>query len=259
MMGYWVDYAWALLPKLFFMSISAWPLAVGTWLVVFHFRKGQSGPYHRQLWGSIAAGVVALGLLWRSLFGDALSSSSTAALIFIFVPTYSAAGFGVGYGLAALVQWACRKVTGHAPAPGVRPTLAWYAKPFVIVPITLLAVLLFGIFKQSTHKNELTMAERSAHPDTLHALYQKALDGTADKFGVPLFLAQNPAAPEDILEGLSQHYHSQVRIFVVRHPKTSLATISHMTHDPFPDVREEAQARLQQASGAARVPPSTPD
>jgi hypothetical protein len=233
------------------MSVSALPLAIATGLAALHLRRGKAGPYRRNLWSSTAAGIVALGLLWGALFGNDLSSSSTAGLIFLFVPIYSAIGLGVGYGLGALAH---RKATADG-----WPTASSGERRFVGVPAAMLAVLLFGMLKYSVEHNDLTVAERATNSETLHWVHQKALNGTADSFGVPLFLAQNPSAPADILEQLSKHEHVSVRIFVVRHPNASLSVVGSMAKDCDARIREEARARLQTASASNSALQPTPN
>ncbi|MFN9571771.1 MAG: hypothetical protein ACK58C_05060 [Betaproteobacteria bacterium] len=256
MSAYWIDFARILWPGFLWMSISAFPLAIGTGLAAIHLRRGKFGPYRRNLWSSTTAGIVALGLLWGSLFGGDLSSSSTAGLIFLFVPIYSAIGLGIGYVLGALAH---RKATADALALATEPALSRRERRFVAVPIALLAVLLFGMLKQSVQNNEMEMAERATNPETLRQLHQKVLNGTADSFGVPLFFAQNPSTPSDILEGLGKHDHVSVRIFVARHPNASQAVLSSMINDCDSRIREEARARVQRASASNSALQPTPN
>lgn len=256
MSAYWIEFAQILWPGLLWTSISAFPLAIGTGLAAIHLRRGKSGPYRRNLWSSTAAGIVALGLLWGSLFGDELSSSSTAGLIFLFVPIYSAVGLGIGYVLGALAH---RKATADARALGKEPTLSLRERRFVGLPIALLVVLLFGMLKHSIQSNDMAVAERATNPVTLRQLHQKVLNGTADSFGVPLFLAQNPSTPADILQGLSKHDHVSVRIFVVRHPNASQAVLSYMINDCDSRIRDEARARVPRASASNSALQPTPN
>jgi hypothetical protein len=256
MSAYWADFLRILWPGLLWTSISAFPLAIGTALAAFHLRRDKSGLYRRNLWSSTTAGIVALGLLWGSLFGNDLSSSSTAGLIFLFVPIYSAVGLGIGYVLGALAD---RKANADARALGTQPTLSRREKRFLGVPIALLALLLFGILKQSVQSNDMALAERATNPETLRQLQQKVVNGTADSFGVPLFLAQNPSTPADILEALSKHDHVSVRVFVVRHPNASQGVLNNMTNDCDSQIREEARARVQAASASNNALQPTPN
>jgi hypothetical protein len=194
--------------------------------------------------------------LGGSLFGDDLSSSSTAGLIFLFAPIYSAVGLGIGYVLGALAH---RKATADARALGTEPTLSRRERRFVGLPITFLVVLLFGTLKQSVQGNEMAMAERATNPETLRQLHQKVLNGTAGSFGVPLFLAQNPSTPADILESLSKHDHVSVRTFVVRHPNASQGSLCNMLNDCDSRVREEARARVQNTSASNSALQPTPN
>lgn len=238
------------------MSASAWPLALGTGIAAIHLSRGKVGPYRRNLWGSTAAGVVALGLLFGSLFGSDLSSSSTAGLIFLFVPIYSAIALGIGYGLGALAH---RKAGANIGTDSAAPAISRHSRYSIWVPTAMLGVLLFGMLRYSVLHNDLAVAERASNPETLHEAFRKATTGEADAFGVPLFLAQNPNTPADILEQLSTHEHSSVRIFVVRHANTSLAAVARMSGDCDPQIREEARTRLRTASASNNVLQPTPN
>jgi hypothetical protein len=118
----------------------------------------------------------------------------------------------------------------------------------VWVPVAIVAVLLFGMFRHSIQHNDLTVAERASNPDTLHYVYDKSLRGDADSFGIPLFLGQNPNTPADILADLAKHQHSSVRIFVARHPNTPVEVLARLTDDCDPLVRKTAKERLKDAS-----------
>jgi hypothetical protein len=237
------------------MSISALPLALGTMSAVRHLRTNKAGPYLRNLWGSTAAGLVAIGLLFGSLFRTDLSSSSTAGLIFLFAPIYSGIALGIGYGLGALTY---RTLAQTAESSRTQPAISSVSRRFIWVPVTILSILMFGVIKYSIQNNDLEVAERAASPETLQWVYEKAVRGEADPFGVPLFLAQNPNTPPSILEGLSKHEHSSVRVFVVRHPNTSFGVITSMSNDCDQHVRKEVQERLKLLPQSGSAPQPAP-
>lgn len=253
MNAYWADFIQFLIPGFLWMAASAFPLAVGTGLAAIHLRRRKPGPYRRNLWASTAAGVVAFGLLFEALFGEGLRGS-TAGLIFLFVPIYSAVGLGLGYGLGALAH---RKAV-NAASGNKDAAISRNEKRFIALPSAMLVVLLFGMLKYSVKHNDLTVAERATNLETLRSIHQRARSGMADSFGVPLFLAQNPNTPADVLDDLSKHEHVSVRIFVVRHSNTTKAGIGHMVNDCDTRIREEARARLQQASASNDALQPTP-
>lgn len=244
----WGEYVAILLPGLASMLASVVPLALGTFMAVFRLRKREAGPYVRNLWGSTVAGLVVLVLLFGSLFGKDLSSSSTAGLIFLFAPIYSAIALAVGYGMGAVVYRKSVKRVAAEATPGL---ISINSRRFVWVPVAMLGVLLFGIVKYSVQYNDLAVAEQASNPETLQWVYERAAKGEADPFGVPLFLAQNPNTPGDILDQLSRHEHASVRTFVVRHPNTSLSVVARMSNDCDALVRKEVQERLQPQSGSS--------
>lgn len=248
MSAYWADYVRLMMPGFLWTAASALPLAIATALAAIHLGRRKPGPYRRNLWGSTAAGAVAFGLLFEALFGEGLKGS-TAGLIFLFVPIYSAVALGVGYGLGALAH----RRAGHTTQAAISQT----ERRFIALPSIMLVALSIGMLKHSIQHNDLTVAERATNPETLRSIHQRARSGLADSFGVPLFLAQNPMTPADILEDLGKHDHVSVRIFVVRHSNTSKAAIEHMANDCDARVREEARARFQlaSASNSALLPP----
>jgi hypothetical protein len=250
MSAYWADYVRLMMPGFLWTTASALPLALATALAAIHLGRRKPGPYRRNLWASTAAGVVAFGLLFEALFGEGLKGS-TAGLIFLFVPIYSAVALGVGYGLGALAH----RRAGHMTETAISQNEG----RFIALPLIILVALLFGMLKYSIQHNDLTVAERATNLETLRSINQRAHSGMADRFGVPLFLAQNPNTPTDILEGLSRHDHVSVRIFVVRHSNTSRAAIEHMVNDCDARIREEARARLQLASASNSALQPTPN
>lgn len=222
------------LPKLLLSSISALPLALGTIAAVRHMRAGTRSAYLRNLIASIAAGAVALALLWGSLFGDDLSSSSTASLIFLFAPIYAAVAQGIVFGIGAVVV---RK----SPTPEAISPLARRA---MLVPLFMLAVLMFGLIKTSAHGNDFAVAERASDPKTLQRLFEKSRTGEADSFGVPLFLAQNDNTPPEILSELAKHDHRAVRAKVALHPRTPQHVVAALRNDCEAFIRKIVEERL---------------
>ena len=223
------------LPGFLFSSISALPLALGTLAAAIHLRAGVRPAYLRNLAGSIAAGVVVLLLLWGSLFGSDLSSSSTAGLIFLFAPIYAAAAQGIVYAISAAVVRLSQ----------TSETISLPARKALLAPLVMLVVLLFGLLKTSVEGNDLAVAERSSNPATLHRLFNDSRAGKADSFGVPLFLAQNPNVPPDILVELAKHEHTAVRAQVAQNPQTPEEVVASLRHESASVVRNLAATRLE--------------
>ena len=146
-----------------------------------------------------------------------------------------------------------------ASADTTRRFISISSRRFVWVPIAMLSILMFGIFRHSVQYNDLAVAEHASNPETLQWLYEKAANGEADPFGVPLFLAQNQNTPGYILDQLSRHEHVSVRTFVVRHPNTSLSVIARMSKDCDALIRKEAQDRLLLQTGSSNAPEPTPN
>lgn len=222
------------LPGFLFSSISALPLGLGVLAAVRHKRASARAAYLRNLNASIAAGAVILLLLWGSLFGDDLSSSSTAGQIFLFAPIYAAAAQGIVYGISTAA-------IGKSAAP---ETISLSSRRAILVPLSMLIVLMAGLLKTSVEGNELAVAERASNPETLQRLFEQSLTGEADSFGVPLFLAQNPNTPPEILAKLSKHAHPSVRVHVAQHPMTPIDIVSSMGNDCASFVRKAVENRL---------------
>lgn len=255
MIAYWTEFVAILLPGLLFMSVSALPSALGTFAAFRYLRKNNVGSYIRNIWGSTAAGLVALGLLFGALFGSDLSKSSTAGLIFVFVPIYAAMALGAGYGLGAL---AFRRLAAVSKDAGSQPVISTGYRSFIWVPLAMLGVLLFGMLKYSVQHNDLAVAERASGSDTLHYVHGKVVRGEADSFGVPLFLAQNPNTPADILTDLAEHEHPSVRIFVAKHANTPLNIVAGLKNDCSDYIRKAVEERLKIPSGSNSALQPTP-
>lgn len=234
------------LPTFLLNSISALPLALGTLAAARHQRAGTRSAYFRNLAGSIAAGVVVLFLLWGSLFGNDLSSSSTAGLIFLFAPIYAVVAQGLFYGI-------CAAVLSKPPTP---EAISLTARKALLFPVVMLLVLLFGLVKASVDNNDLAVAERASNPDTLHQLFENSRNGKADSFGVPLFLAQNQNVPPDILVELAKHEHLAVRAQVVQNPQTPVEVVAKLRYDSASLVRDLAEKRLEPNKALQATPKS---
>jgi hypothetical protein len=222
------------LPGLLLTSVSALPLGLGTLAAARHMPADTRSNYFRNLNASIAAGTVVLFLLWGSLFGEDLSSSSTAALIFVFAPIYSAAAQGIVYGITAVTL----RKSGDPEA------ISSAARRAIVIPVCMFALLMAGLLKISAEGNDLAVAERSANPQVLHHLFEQSRSGEADAFGVPLFLAQNPNTPPEILVELAKHTHPAVRVHVAQHPMTPNETVAGLSNDCSSFVRKSVENRL---------------
>ena len=256
MTTYWSEFTTILLPGLLLMSASAVPVAIGTSRTLSHLRRRNIRRYVRNLWGSTAAGFAALVLLWGSLFGTESSESSTAGLIFLFVPIYSAIGLGVGYGLSGVIY---RRLVEMAGTSEQEVSISPGARRLVWIPVAMLSVLLLGIVGYSIQHNDMAVAERASNPETLHWVYSKVLRGEADAFLIPLFLAQNPNTPPDILARLSTHVHPSVRIFVAINRNTDVAVVAGLKNDCSDRVRKVVEETLKLPPGSVSALQPTPN
>jgi hypothetical protein len=222
------------LPAFLFCALSALPLAVGMFLAFRHWRAGKLSAYLGHLIAGSVAGCVALGLLWSSLFGDSLSKSSTAGLIFAIAPFYAVIAQGIVFGLAKAVS---RKSTGAAPISAV-------ALGAMLLPLAVFAVLMVGLIKTTINGNDSAVAQRASNPATLQRLLEKSQHGEADAFAVPLYLAQNPNTPPGMLTELARHDHPAVRGHVANHPQTPQAVLAALRNDCASFVRKAAVQRV---------------
>jgi len=232
------------LPALLFSSLCALPLALGIVAAIGRLRAGVRAAYLRHLAASCTAGAVALALLWSSLFGDNLSRSSTAALIFVVAPVYAALAQAMAYGLAALVFR--KSATPQAISAG--------AKIALLAPLLMLVVLLYGVTASTMRGNDSTVARKASDPATLQRLLEQSRTGAADAFGVPLNLAQNAVTPPAILSDIAQHTHPAVRAQVARNPATPQAVVEALRYDCASFVRKIVVERL----GPRDVPEPAP-
>lgn len=245
MIIYWIEFTVILLPGLLLMLISVLPLAIGTVAALTHLRAGRKGPYCSNLWGSVAAGVVTHLLLGGSLFGDDLSSSSTAGLIFIFVPIYSAGALFIGYLIGAAFNRFSHRTSDGTLA---NPPIPIWLRNLLWIPVFMFAIVLFGVTRYSILNNDLSVAERASRPETLHYVYEKIVSGNADTFGVPLFLAQNQNTPSDILYKLSKSEYPQIRVFVASNPNSPESVVASLREDHVDYVRKAVQKRIRDAT-----------
>jgi hypothetical protein len=233
------------LPKLLFSSFSALPLALGMFAALRHLRAGSRFRYVQHLLASVAAGAAALALLWSSLYGDSLSHSSTAALIFAVAPFYAALAQGIVYGIVFGIAALIRKRLAAPDRIGFVATLP------MLAPLLILAVFMFGIVSTAFEGNDAGIAQRSSDPATLHRLYDQSRSGEADAFSVPFSLAQNPNAPPDLLRELAKHEHPAVRAHVADNARTTLAVVSGLRYDCASFVRKVVVQRLGPDTGPA--------
>jgi len=247
MIAYWGEFAVFLLTKLSLLSISALPLAGGTIAAVRHLRARRLSPYIRNLCGSITAGLVTLGLLFGSLFGDDLSRSSTAAVIFVFVPFFAAGALVIGLVIGAALT---RTFPVPAESSGSPPPISAVVRSLVSVPIVMLAITIFGIIRLSIQHNHLVVAEHGTRPETLQYAFDRSVRGDADRPGVLVMLAQNANTPASILEKLGESEFPEVRAWLMKNPHTPIAVVVSLRSDCSPWVREAVEIRLKAKSGS---------
>jgi len=169
-----MDYFLVGLQKFLFVSMSLLPLGLGTVAAIRQLKASAENLFLCHLAASMAAGAVTVFLLWGSFFGDDLSSSSTASLVFVVAPVYAAVVQGIVYGVA-------KAVFRHRPTTGV---ISQPARQALLLPVVMLLVLLVGTLNISTANNDVSVAERSDHPQTLHRLLHDSKSGKAN--GKPL-------------------------------------------------------------------------
>lgn len=235
------------LPKLLFCSLSALPLIIGIIAALRHLRAGSRAYYFLHLAAGLAGGALALALLWSSLFGDNLSKSSTAALILAIVPMYAAAAQVLIFGIGSVIL----------KKPSTQRSIGAVARAALLVPLLVLAVLMFGLVKISFEDNESEIAERSSDLTTLRQLYEKSRTGELDPFSIALHLAQNPHAPPDILSALANNEHATVRANVADNRNTPLPVVAGLRYDCASYVRKVVVQRLGPATSGQPAPAPT--
>jgi hypothetical protein len=178
------------------------------------------------------------------------------AAVLVGVELTSGTFYLLVYGLAAaaagVAAWLGAGLFMQLLTAGVIATLGTLA----LRHLSMLAVLMIGLLKTSTEGNDLAVAERASNPDTLHRLFEQSRTGEADSFGVPLFLAQNPNTPPEILAKLAKHNHPAVRVHVAQHPMTPQEVVAGLSNDCASFVREAVEKRLgpNKALQQARTP-----
>lgn len=207
------------LPGFLLSTISALPLSIGLYAAVRNLQSESRPKYLRNLAACTVAGIVALILLWDTLFNDSLSKSSTSALIFAVVPIYATGALGIVYGIFSII---IKDSTNNA--------ISSFERYSLIAPALILIVLLFGFFNVSANGNDLTVAGKAKNQETLHKIFEKSKDGKSNKFGIQLFLSQNPNTPPEILLEIA-HYDSYLKGFVAQHPNTPSAYLLQLSEE----------------------------
>lgn len=207
------------LPGFLLTTISALPLIIGLIAAVRSLRQELRPKYLQNLVACTVAGIVALTLLWDTLFSDDLSKSSTSALIFAVTPIYAAGALGIVYGIfSTLFKNSEQKI------------ISPYERYSLIAPILLLIVLMYGLLITSIHGSDLTIANKAWNQETLHKIFEKSKDGKSNKFGIQLFLSQNPNTPSEILLEIA-HYDSYLKGFVAQHPNTPSSYLLQLSEE----------------------------
>lgn len=217
MISYYIEFIKALLPGLFFSSLSIAPLIAGVIGAGMRLKQNRVLEYKNYIIASTLCGAVTLAFLWSSLFGDALSSSSTAGLIFAVVPFYALIILLLSLGIGKLVILGVRKAQ-QKDSEDVPDKKISYTS--IYIPSVILLVLFAGILKSSVSGGDSMLAEKSRSADALRYLYDKTMLGGDDEFGVLLFMSQNPSAPPVLLERMAKSEYPQIRVFVASNRNT---------------------------------------
>ena len=120
---------------MFLALFSTLPLGIAILKALHHLKKENRTLYYRNLFASIFSGMVIFLLLYEALFGDYLSKSSTAAVIFFFAPIYGTVAYFVGYGLTML----------STDKTEASKAFLLVDRLMMIVPIVMFLVLTMGI------------------------------------------------------------------------------------------------------------------
>jgi len=215
---------------LYFILFDLLPLVIGL-LTSFNYLKKDNRKYYIiNLTGTIFAGIITLLLMYTSLFEDALSTSSTASLIFLFVPIYATIAYIIGYWLSFFIL-------------ETKPEISSFSRKLIIIPIIILVILLAGIIKISIDGKDRSLAYSESNSKILTNLYQKSLNGEVDSFSIPLGLTQNPNTPSKILRQLAKHNHRAIRTHVAQHKNTQIDVILILETDTKLCVRKAALKR----------------
>lgn len=244
MIEYYLKFLIAIIPKVILASLSVLPLAFGVWGALKRRKGSDQSQYINYLVASILTGTVTLYFLYDSLFGRALESSSTAALVFVVVPFYALIILLVSLGIGKLII----RVISKGMQKDSKHRYSGVINNLIFLPILVIAVLEVGVLKQSITTNDLSVAETARSANALRYLYNQAAKSGRDTFGIFLFMAQNKNAPSDILEKLSRSNYPQIRIFVVSNPNTDYSVLEKLARDDIEYVRKAAKKRLEQGN-----------
>lgn len=229
---YGVSYLACALPGALMMCISSVPIFLGGALATRALLLGRSRGAAVHALGAALAGVSSIAIVKPFLDGNT-SSSSTAALVWVWAPLCSIAVLGVVSGLGALL------VRDARPRPAPASWLHAVTSPLLLPAWIACAVLLIGIARYSIDHDAIVVADRSSNPDALRRVFRRERLGPGDS-GVQLFLAMNRATPPDILEVLSQSHFDHVRAHVASNPHTPAAARKRLETDAHPAVRRAA-------------------
>jgi len=237
-MTYWLDFIFVMLPGLLFSSVSLLPLGWGIFKANIHLQKGERTSYIRTLSGSMVSGLLTVAMLFGSLYGDDLSTSSTAAIIFVVAPVYAAIAYTVGYGLGVLIT---DKAETSIP-------ISLFNRLLLLIPISILSVLIAGMLNYAIQNNDSNIAYHATHPDTLIQVYNKSLLQGNNSFSIALGLTQNSHTPPQILRELATHEQQAIRIHVAQHASTPIDVLKYLRDDNSSCVSKTAKKRFSHSS-----------
>ena len=230
---YGVSYLACVLPGALVMCAASVPIFLGGALATRALLLGRSRGAAVHALGAALAGVSSIVIVKPFLDGDT-SSSSTAALVWVWAPLCSMSIQGVVSGLGELL------VRNTRPRPAAASWLHALTSPLLLPAWIACGVLLIGIARFSIDHSATVVADRSSNPDALRRVFQSERLGPRDS-GVQLFLAMNRATPPDILEVLSRSHFDHVRAHVASNPHTPVAARKRMETDAHPAVRQAAR------------------
>lgn len=239
MISYYIEFIKALLPGLFFSSLSIAPLIAGVIGAWVRLKQNRVPEYKNYVTASILCGAVTLAFLWSSLFGDALSSSSTAGLIFAVVPFYALIVLLLSLGIGKLVIRGARKEQEKGAKNATEKRISYTS---IYIPSVILLILVAGIIKLSVGGGDTALAENSRSTNALRYLYDRTMLGETDEFGVLLFMSQNPNAPAELLERMAKSEYPQIRVFVASNRNTPEQIRRLLADDENDHVAKAAKA-----------------
>jgi hypothetical protein len=202
-------------------------------LAEFQRRKKNRSKWKIYLIASTISAVLPALAVLDITFGS--SGDGQAGLAFLFLPAYSIlfGGLSVIVGLVILKRKNQFSITTEE-----RPKFFWHIIPGALILCFLVSSSIF------VHQNViLNIAENSDSLEELNYLYSRAKKN--DDHGIFLFLAQNPNAPTEILDKMSELPYSSVRIFVAKHDNTSLSVLERLAaEDENEYVKDAARETL---------------